>query len=168
MSTNRSAKQELLAAGERVYREYLTAMILHGQAAAEVLDLHPTDLYGLNVLGVAGPLTAGQLAQQTGLTTGAATRLIDRLEGAGYVRRRRDPSDRRRVIVEAVPERAQQIQQAFEPARRRLGEVFASYRIEQLQTLFDYFARATPALRDATTEMREAARGKHSRTPSTG
>src|SRR5687767_15738873 len=68
----------------------------------------PTDLESLDLLRRLGPMTAGRLAELTGLTTGAITGMIDRLERRGYARREADPSDRRRVIVHADLERAGQ------------------------------------------------------------
>jgi len=57
----------------------------------------------LDILGRRGPMTAGQLSDESGLSTGAVTFLLDRLELAGMVKRRRDTDDRRRVWVELVP-----------------------------------------------------------------
>ena len=70
------------------------------EAAAEVLGLHLTDLRGLGRLWSAGPMTAGELADAVGLTRGATTALLDRLERAGHVRRVRGSDDRRTVRVE--------------------------------------------------------------------
>ncbi|WP_371654062.1 MULTISPECIES: MarR family winged helix-turn-helix transcriptional regulator [unclassified Streptomyces] len=87
-------------------RRYMASYALFNQALADHLRLHPTDLQCLNLLGLEpGPVTTGRIAELTGLTTGSATRLVDRLEKAGYVTRRRDTEDRRKVLVEAVPER---------------------------------------------------------------
>jgi DNA-binding MarR family transcriptional regulator len=71
--------------------------------AAERLGVNRTDLHALNTIENAGGLTAGELAAQTGLTSGAVTGVIDRLERAGYGRRVPDPEDRRRVKVEVTP-----------------------------------------------------------------
>jgi DNA-binding MarR family transcriptional regulator len=71
--------------------------------AAERLGVNRTDLHCLNAIENAGGLTAGELARETGLTTGAVTGVIDRLERAGYARRVPDPEDRRRVKVEVTP-----------------------------------------------------------------
>ncbi|WP_328402254.1 MarR family transcriptional regulator [Nocardia sp. NBC_00403] len=65
--------------------------MLHARAGAKALDLGATDLYALNILELTGPMTPGELGARTGLTTGPTTRLIDRLEHAGYVRRSADP-----------------------------------------------------------------------------
>lgn len=72
--------------------------------AAERLGVNLTDLSCLDIISRRGPLTAGEIARDTGLTTGAVTAVIDRLERAGYARRVRDDDDRRRVMVEATPE----------------------------------------------------------------
>ena len=70
------------------------------------LGLHTTDVQCLNLLSLeSGPVTIGRVGELTGLSTGAATRLVDRLERAGYVTRKRDRTDRRRVLVTTVPER---------------------------------------------------------------
>ncbi|THA70780.1 MarR family transcriptional regulator [Streptomyces sp. A0958] len=102
-SPRRSA---LLAELSTASRRYMAAYALFNQAVADRLGLHPTDLQCLNLLGLeAGPVTTGRVAELTGLTTGSATRLVDRLERAGYVTRARDTADRRRVLVTIVPER---------------------------------------------------------------
>jgi DNA-binding MarR family transcriptional regulator len=72
--------------------------------AAERLGVNRTDLHCLNAIENAGGLTAGELAGEAGLTSGAVTGVIDRLERAGFARRVPDPADRRRVKVEVTPE----------------------------------------------------------------
>ncbi|TLS42055.1 winged helix-turn-helix transcriptional regulator [Streptomyces montanus] len=90
-------------------RRYMASYALFNQAVADHLKLHPTDLQCLNLLSLEeGPVTTGRIAQLTGLTTGSATRLVDRLERAGYVVRERDAVDRRRVLVATVPERIEE------------------------------------------------------------
>src|SRR5215207_10495160 len=71
--------------------------------AAERLGVNRTDLHCLNIIENSGGVAAGQLAAQAGLTTGAVTGVIDRLERVGYARRVPDPGDRRRVKVEVTP-----------------------------------------------------------------
>jgi DNA-binding MarR family transcriptional regulator len=74
------------------------------QAVADALGLNRTDMRCLDVIQREGPVPAGRLADETGLTTGAITTVLDRLERAGYARRVRDADDRRRVLVELTPE----------------------------------------------------------------
>ncbi|OIJ66828.1 MarR family winged helix-turn-helix transcriptional regulator [Streptomyces mangrovisoli] len=96
----------------------MAAYALFNQAVADHLGLHPTDLQCLNLLTLeGGPATTGRVAELTGLTTGSATRLVDRLERAGYVVRQRDAADRRRVWVATVPERVAELGRVWE----RLG-----------------------------------------------
>jgi DNA-binding MarR family transcriptional regulator len=73
---------------------------LHNRAAADLAGVNETDWECLDVLDWTGPITAGELARHVGITSGAVTGAIDRLEALGLVRRRTDPSDRRKVIVE--------------------------------------------------------------------
>ena len=73
------------------------------QAVADAIGLNRTDMRCLDVIQREGPVPAGRLADETGLTTGAITTVLDRLERAGFARRTRDPSDRRRVLVELDP-----------------------------------------------------------------
>ncbi|MCX4451508.1 MarR family transcriptional regulator [Streptomyces sp. NBC_01789] len=138
-----------------IYRRYLSAVMLHGHASAKECDLGATDLYALNILGLTGPMTPGELGARTGLTTGPTTRLIDRLEAAGYVRRAPSPDDRRKVIVEPIGKPAG-LDDVMEPARRRIGELLAGYTPEQLAVLFDYFARASEAYQAAAEQLRSS------------
>lgn len=71
--------------------------------AAERLGVSRTDLHCLNAIENSGGLTAGQLAAEAGLTSGAVTGVVDRLERAGFARRVPDPEDRRRVKLEVTP-----------------------------------------------------------------
>ncbi|MER7367262.1 MarR family winged helix-turn-helix transcriptional regulator [Nonomuraea wenchangensis] len=141
------------AEASRRYRRYLSAVMLHGQAGAKACDLGATDLYALNVLELAGAMTPGELGTRTGLTTGPTTRLIDRLEQAGYVRRVPAPDDRRKVIVEPAG-RPAGLDQVLAPARRKVGEILAGYSPEQLEVLYDYFDRAAAAYQEAAELLR--------------
>jgi DNA-binding MarR family transcriptional regulator len=87
----------------RMIRAYQRDQDVFDQAAADYLGLNRTDLRCLDILDQHGPMTAGRLAAEARLTTGAVTTVLDRLEQAGYVRRTRDTVDRRRVLVETTP-----------------------------------------------------------------
>lgn len=122
MSSER--REALLAELTAETRRYLAAYVLFNQAAAACIGIHPTDLQCLNLLSLEPePLTTGQIAELTGLTTGSATRLVDRLERAGYVTRQRDPRDRRRVFVVLVPEKGARIAQFFQDKWRDFAEL---------------------------------------------
>ena len=156
MATTDAERDRLLMEGSAAYRRYVSAEVLHGHATAETAGLNATDFFCLNLLSLSGPLTAGQLAQQAGLTTGAATRMIDRLERGGFVRRGRRPADRRQVIVEVSPAaESDQIGAALEPARRRMQAVFQRYTAQEVRVLLDYFTHAAPALLAAVDDLRD-------------
>src|SRR3984957_179363 len=82
---------------------YFGAASEFDERVARKFKLSRTDMRCLDILGRRGPMTAGQLSDESGLSTGAVTFLLDRLEQAGMVKRRRDTDDRRRVWVELVP-----------------------------------------------------------------
>lgn len=137
-----------------VYPRYLNAVVLHGLATSQAVGMGPTDFYALGTLSFHGRMTSGELAAKTGLTTGATTRLIDRLEERGRVRRVPDPADRRRVLVEAVEADETDLDAALAPARERLAKIFASCTAEELAVLTEHFERATPAFHEAIAAMR--------------
>src|SRR5580704_7571392 len=93
------------------------------ERTAKKLKLSRTDMRCLDLIGRLGPMTAGRLAEESGLTTGAVTFILDRLEEAGMVSRRRDTEDRRRVWVEIVPEARQRLETMQQPVAEQMREV---------------------------------------------
>jgi DNA-binding MarR family transcriptional regulator len=96
------AKGELVAELISEFRVACNQDSAFDNLAAELLGLNRTDLHCINIIENSGGLTAGELAAQAGLTTGAVTGVIDRLERAGYAQRISDPADRRRVKLEVT------------------------------------------------------------------
>lgn len=96
-------KSELIDALVRAFRDSGNRDSAFENLAAERLGVSRTDLHCLNAIENGGGLTAGQLAAAAGLTSGAVTGVVDRLERAGFARRVPDPGDRRRVKVEVTP-----------------------------------------------------------------
>src|SRR5919108_6051508 len=94
---------------EEAMRRSSAQGVLYGQAVANVAGISGSDLECLDFLILEGRVTAGRLAEVTGLTTGAITGVVDRLEKAGFVRRERDEADRRKVFIVVVPEAAARI-----------------------------------------------------------
>lgn len=133
------------------------AIIAFHQAVADQLGLHVTDHKALGILWAQGPMSAGRLGELLGLTTGAVTAVIDRLDRAGYVERRQDPADRRRVIVAPRhdPARDAEIQALFEPMERAFAQHLPDYNDAERQLILDFVEHAITALREATAEVRE-------------
>ena len=128
-----------------------------GQAAAAVIGINQTDLICLNALFRQGAMTAGQLAAAIGLTSGATTTAIDRLERAGYVHRQPDPSDRRRVLVEPSREGAHQAFSLFDDLLERTAQLSASYTDQQLILLLELLERFRTLIAEHTTTLRARA-----------
>jgi DNA-binding MarR family transcriptional regulator len=107
--------------------------------ACELLGINRTDARCLDILEQDGSMSAGDLAQASRLTTGAITAVIDRLERAGYARRVPDPSDRRRVLVEATPKAFATAEELMgEPLRRLYMPLAARYSDEQLRQFIEF------------------------------
>ena len=128
-------------------------------ACADRMGLHSTDWGCVLLLNEAlpEPLTAGQLAELTGLTTGAVTGVLDRLEGAGYVNRTRDPVDRRRVVVRLVPESMARTAPMFEGLIADLRALHGDYSDEELSVFADMLTRSSEVLRTHARHIRRGA-----------
>lgn len=121
-------------------RSTMYTVLLHHTTASKS-GMNVTDAQCINTLVLDGPQTPGQLAQVMGITTGGAiTAVIDRLEKAGFVKRTRDPDDRRRVIVEVVPQSVARFASYFEPMGRAFAERSAGYTEEQLRFLLEWIS----------------------------
>jgi DNA-binding MarR family transcriptional regulator len=141
-STSR-AYDEAVQAFIDAARAHSTATVLMHSAMAAEFGLSATDWKSLDVLTRCGPLTAGQLGRHTALTSASVTALIDRLESKGFVCRTRDPEDRRRVVVEVVPEAMQRIGRSFDDVEAAVEELLRPYTLEQLRFLTEFLDQAT-------------------------
>ncbi|RKT52311.1 MarR family winged helix-turn-helix transcriptional regulator [Saccharothrix australiensis] len=119
-------------------REVSALTIMFHSRVAEEMGLSPTDEKCLDLaLRSDGPITAGRIAELSGLSTGAVTGVIDRLEKAGYVRRVRDPHDRRKVLVEVtLPE--ERFAHLFIGAQQTLHEVLSQFTPDERDVLERY------------------------------
>ena len=137
-------------------RTLSTHTIMLHAAVAERLGLSITDHKCLDfACRGAGSVTAGELAELTGLTTGAITGVIDRLEKAGFAHRERDLSDRRRIIIRPTA-RAQEIGRLFESLARRMTKLCSQYTDRDLALLIDFFNQITNLVQEETRKIRTA------------
>jgi DNA-binding MarR family transcriptional regulator len=157
MSTDE--RHTLLQQLEHAVRVTSAQGTLFSHAMTERLGINSSDLECLDIVMVRGPVTAGELAQATGLTTGAITGLIDRLEKAGYVRRVRDAKDRRRVIVQP---RVDRIERRIVPLYRSLSQAMTAlwqrYDGRDLALLIDFAERSGAVMRQEVAKLRETAK----------
>jgi DNA-binding MarR family transcriptional regulator len=150
---------ELLAALERLLRVTSARSVLLSHAVAEQLGMNQTDLETLDLLTLDGPMPAGRLAELTGLTTGAITGVVDRLEKLGLAGREPDPADRRRVIVRALPppEPFRRCAEAlYAPLAAAMEQLAARYDDAELAAIVDFLGRANQASLEATAAVRRA------------
>ena len=165
MSRDVRDKAELVALLIQEMRETSTVTILFHQAIADRLGMNVTDHKCAGILARSGPITAGELARRTGLTTGAITGVIDRLEQAGFARRARDSSDRRRVIIEPDPKRIERkIVPLFDSMSRAAARLFDSYTAEELTLILDFSVRARAIAEEETRKLQEPAAPRRPRT----
>jgi DNA-binding MarR family transcriptional regulator len=108
------------------------------QAVGDALGLNRTDMRCLDTIDREGAVPAGRLAEETGLTSGAITTVIDRLERAGFARRVPDPGDRRRVLVELTPAARDIAQSFYAPHMAEAERLFNRYTLEQLEMLLEF------------------------------
>ncbi|MFF5977214.1 MarR family winged helix-turn-helix transcriptional regulator [Streptomyces olindensis] len=125
-------------------RRQHAAYALFNQAMADRLGLHPTDLQCVSLLALERePLTTGEIARLTGLTSGSATRLVDRLERAGLVERSPDPDDRRRTRVSLTAHRAPEADAAWDAPADAFAEALEGFTDEELAVIERYLHRTT-------------------------
>ncbi len=113
------------------------------QAVADYLGVSRTEAHCLDVLEQFGPMTAGRLSELSRLTTGAITKVVDRLENAGHVSRVRDPTDRRRVIVDLTPKLRRLAGKLYEIPEPLMAEFQAQFSERDLRVLIAYFERGS-------------------------
>jgi DNA-binding MarR family transcriptional regulator len=161
-------RDQLLESLKLAGRRLSAATIMFHQAVADHLGLNVTDHKCVDFLLMNGPLTAGELAHMTALTTGAITAALDRLERAGFVIREDDPDDRRRVIVRAIPERVGKMARLFDAFSGRLDKLAAGYSAQELTLLVDFMTCTCTSLHESTVELRQPSPVSARKKPSRG
>jgi DNA-binding MarR family transcriptional regulator len=155
-TTPRQGRDEVLEALARVGREHSDATVLFHASIASLLDLHATDYKVLGILERSGPLSAGDIARQSGLAAASVTNLIDRLEQKRFVRRVADPTDRRRVMVEAITDRLSGARSLFASTRRSLAALYDRYSERDLSVIADFLRHNAERLRVETRKLAAA------------
>ncbi|HZP89907.1 MAG TPA: MarR family transcriptional regulator [Actinomycetota bacterium] len=135
-------REDLIGQIGRAIQEYQNANDLLDDAAARLFGINRTDQRCLGVLNVRGPMTAGQLADATGMSPGAMTAVLDRMEWAGLVRRVRDAGDRRRVLVEITEQTLRAAEELYGPVREEGNRRLRDAPIEHLEVIRDFLVGA--------------------------
>jgi DNA-binding MarR family transcriptional regulator len=157
MSDQPLLKKEYIPSLIQELRKFSTMMVIYNEGIADKLHLNATDLKCRDLLNQTGPITAGQLAKLTNLTTGAITGVIDKLEKVELVERVQDPNDRRRVIIQPLSHRDPEISQLFKPLRDSLSHLFKNYTDEELNLILDIFVQLNTLFPKETKKLTEDA-----------
>lgn len=131
--------------------------VIVSQTVAARFGLNTTDLEGLDLIQLQGQVSAGQLATATGLTSGAVTALIDRLERAGYVERVDDPADRRRVLVRIRSGAIVEIAKVYAPMQKRMFALWSKYNADELAIIEDFLSRSLELSVECVADLQEKA-----------
>lgn len=153
-------KQKLIDAVIEAIKENSTATVFFHIAMAEATGMCPSDHKALDIISRHEGLTAGELAQETGLASASVTSLIDRLETRGYVRRMRGRRDRRRIKVVAVPEMIDELQEQFTPIRQLARERLSGLTATELETIHEFLRTSSKLLREEAIRLSDEKPGK--------
>ena len=156
MTSPNDRRAELLEQLALAGRASSAATVMFHTAVAARQGLSASEEKALDLLERSGPLTAGELARQSGLAPASVTALINRLEAKGFARRVQNPSDRRSVLVEVDYERVYAtVAPLFADWVGSLQELYAGYTDEQLEVILHFLSEAARRQREATARLTE-------------
>jgi DNA-binding MarR family transcriptional regulator len=142
------------------FRRYQTASDEFEDTVAELLGMNRTDLRCTDIIDRRGRVTAGDLAREAGLTTGAVTSILDRLERLGLVKRVRDKEDRRRVMVELTDKAVRNGKEIWGPLKSASRTSLSHYSDQQLAFVRDFLAGSQRFMAEQTARVRGLRRKK--------
>jgi DNA-binding MarR family transcriptional regulator len=164
-SADPRTRQALIIRAGLAARLHQNAYDRFEDAAAEYFGVNRTAMRCMDVLERAGQLTAGEIARQTGLTSGAVTALLDRLERADYVRRLRDETDRRRILVELTDKARRGAAEVYGPFAELLSE-YDKYSDTELRFITSHIERGSELLLEHAARIEDMRRRRDH--PTTG
>ena len=138
-----STKTDLKKRALMAVRDYGVHLTLFRNAMNVWAGLNATDMECLRLLFLKGIATPSELARHTGLTSGATTAMLDRLEKAGFIERQPNPDDRRGTLIVPAKSSAEKVASWFESARKAQAELISSYSESELEIISDVFERFT-------------------------
>jgi DNA-binding MarR family transcriptional regulator len=146
----------LLESLDQQSREFSTRTVLFHHLIGERLGLNPTDHKCLDVIiRTRMPMTASQLAEETGLSTGAITGVVDRLAKAGYVRRKRDPNDRRLIFIDPLLDKAMiKMGPIFEPIKQASRNLYSKYADHELKLILGFITNSNKMTQEMTYNLK--------------
>ena len=136
-------KNELMNQVFKGATEFEISAVLFRHAVSEIIGVNVTDMECLGLIFFKGLSTPSELAHHTGLTSGATTAMLDRLEKAHLIERRRNPNDRRGVVILQTNESRKEVGTMFVPLRKAIDNLTMSYSEDELELISNYFSKLT-------------------------
>lgn len=154
---NASNREAILTDLGLAMRRSGTQGSLLSNAVAARIGISPNDFECLDIVNLEGAVTPGHLAEATGLTTGAITGVIDRLENAGFVRRDSDPTDRRRILVRPINENTKIIGSYYQSLQQRLFGLLDSLETPELARFLALYDDVNTMFAEEIRDLKERA-----------
>lgn len=136
-------------------RQYGISNVLFRNEIGERLGLHVTDMECLGLLFHKNISTPSEIAKQTGLTSGATTAMLDRLERSGLIERKPNPADRRGTLIVLLESGAERVGPWFASARQAQNALVSNYSEQELEVLADFFERSAAMWEAERTKLQE-------------
>ncbi len=156
----KSRKDDLVKQVNMGAREYGISTVLFRHAVGEILGVNVTDMECLALIFFKGLATPSELARYTGLTSGATTAMLDRLEQARLIERRPNPQDRRGTLIVLTNERTKELSSMFASGRDAIDRLTSSYSEKELELLSNYFRRLTTLWEEEREKLQQRNRAK--------
>jgi len=148
-------KKDLVKQVSMGAREYGISTVLFRHAVGETLGVNVTDMECLALIFFKGLATPSELARYTGLTSGATTAMLDRLEKARLIERRPNPQDRRGTLIVLTNERTEEVGAMFASGREAIDRLTSSYSESELESIADYFRRLVIVWEEEREKLRQ-------------
>jgi DNA-binding MarR family transcriptional regulator len=155
---SRGQRDALIRQVQLALRGLHSAVDTVNQGVADELGINRTDLRCLEIVARHGPLTAGRLAEEANLTTSAVTTVLDRLEQAGFARRVRDATDRRRILVELTSEASQRLSALYHGLLAASTANLERYSEAELHLILDFVERGREITLDHAARIKNRSR----------
>jgi DNA-binding MarR family transcriptional regulator len=154
------SRKQLVTQVIRGAREFSIGTVLFHRAVGQILGVNVTDMKCLDMMTLQGSATPSQLAAHTGLSSGATTAMIDRLERAGLVERQPHPKDRRGTILVLTEEAMRKLPSLFSSLGTAMETLVSSYPQKELAVLNDFFTKARVLWQEERAKLQRAYSGR--------
>ncbi len=152
-------KNDLLKQVNMAAREYTISVVLFRHAIGEMLGVNVTDMECLALIFYKGLATPSEISRYIGLTSGATTAMLDRLEKACLIERRPNPKDRRGTLIVLTNERNKELDTLFAPGRDAINRLTASYSERDLEIIADYLKKLVDVWEQERENLKQRRKG---------